>query len=123
MPATPARIGLISSEYRKVISLTATASTKHGGMARESDDPIETFFDNAADAQVVADARQDLLSAERRRFKVTVTGLDEVMALTYVGAVPVGYLTDLERNISRPVLVSDITMDFDKQSASLTVWG
>lgn len=123
MPATPARIGFIQKEFRRVTSTTSAAKTRFGSLARESEDPIETFFDNETDAQVIADARQSLLSAERRRFRLNVTGLTEIMALSYVGAVPVGLYVDSERAANMPVLLSTITLNLGKEEANLTVWG
>lgn len=123
MPATSARIGFIQSEFRKVVSTTTAAQTRHGTLARKSEDPIETFFDNTADAQVVSDARQALLSAERRRFRVSVTGIDEVLALNYLGAVPLGRYKDTERAANMPVLISEIAIDLGKHGAELGVWG
>jgi hypothetical protein len=123
MTATASRIGFITNEYRKVVAQSSAPVTHHGGLARESEDPVPTYFDTVTSAQQIANGRQALLSEERRRFRVTVTGLNEVLALTYLGAVPLGVFTDTERGVSRDVIVSDITIDFDKQSATLTVWG
>lgn len=123
MPATPARIGFIQSEFRRVTSSSETAQDRHGALARKSEDPIETYFDNVADAQVVCTARQALLSPERRRFRVSVTSIDEVLALNYMGAVPLGRYRDSERAIDRTVLVSEIAIDLGAHGAELTVWG
>lgn len=123
MPATPARIGFIQSEFRRVVATTGSANTRHGNLARESDDPVETYFDNIADAQVVANERQALLSPERRRFRAVVAGLDEVVALDYIGAVPIASYVDTERNFNGKALVSEIILDFDKQQAAVMLWG
>jgi hypothetical protein len=46
MPATPARIGFITQDYRVVTSGPDTAvQAKYGSMARNTDDPLPTFFD------------------------------------------------------------------------------
>lgn len=124
MPATPSRIGFITQEFRRVTSETASAQTRHGGLARKSEDPIETFFDNVADAQMIADARQALLSPERRRFSPKVTGLDEAIAINYLsGTIPVAHYIDAERAVDRNMIVTAITLDFSKQQAELPVWG
>lgn len=123
MPATAARIGFIQTEFRRVTATTPAAQTRHGTLARQSEDPVETFFDNTADAQVVCAARQALLSTERRRFRLAATGIDEVLALSYTGAVPIGRYRDSERAVDCKVLVSEIAIDLGKHSAMLTVWG
>lgn len=123
MPATASRIGFIKEEFRRVVAETPTVSVKHGNLARESDDPIETFFDSTADAQLVATARQALLSPERRRFRCETASLEELMALTYVGAVPLGRFRDSERSADRKVLVGEIVLDFQKQHGAAAVWG
>lgn len=123
MPATPSRIGFVQSEFRRATSTTATAQTRYGSLARKTDDPVVTFFDNVADAQVVANARQALMSAERRRFRVGVSTVEEALALSYLGAVPNGRYVDSERNADLPVLVSEITIDLSRLNATFTVWG
>lgn len=123
MPATSARIGFIQHEFRRVVSETADAKTRHGSLARQSDDPIETFFDNTADAQIVCDARQDLLSKERRLFRATTKDIAEVMALDYSGAIPLAQYVDTERAVDARMLLSEVVVDFARQTATLTIWG
>lgn len=123
MPATPARIGFIQSEFRRVVSTTLAAKTRHGNLARESDDPIETFFDNVADAQVMANARQALLSPERQRFMLTVNSAEEIQDLGYIGAIPVGRFVDSDRAVNKPVILSDFTIDYNRGAAAVRVWG
>lgn len=123
MPATAARIGFITQQFRRVVSTTAQALTRHGNLARQSEDPVETYFDSEADAQAIADQRQALLSVDRRRFQTRVVGLDEVMALDTTGAVPTARYTDSERGVDGLGLVTDIAVDLDKQQASVGFWG
>lgn len=123
MPATPSRIGFIMQEFRKAVSETSSVQTRYGSLARQSDDPIPTWFDSEADAQDVADARQALLAPERRRFRTSVVGVSEILAIDYIGAVPVATYIDDERGCNRPMLVSEIVIDLGKQSAELTLWG
>lgn len=123
MPATPARIGFVQQEFRRAVAETPDVKTRYGSLARESEDPVETFFDSELDAQAVADERQALLSPERRRFRADLTGAAEVLDLDYSQAVPVARYVDAERDCDRPVLVSEIVIDLGKQSASLTLWG
>lgn len=123
MPATPSRIGFVQSEWRRATSTTTAAQTRYGSLARKTDDPVVTYFDNVADAQVVADARQALMSVERRRFRVGVSSVEEALGLNYLGAVPKGRYVDSERNANLPVLISEISVDLSRLNAAFTVWG
>lgn len=123
MPAAAARIGFITQEWRKAVSTTSSTRTRYGALARETADPVETWFDDQADAQTAADARQSLLSAERRRFRATVTGISEAMALSYVAAVPLARYVDTERNANLPMLVAEFVIDLGRNNAAFTVWG
>lgn len=123
MTATAARIGFIQQDFRRVVATTANPTTRYGNLARISEDPIETFFDDIADAEAVAVERQLLLSVDRRRFRVSVVGLDELLALTYSSELPVAGYTDSQRDFSDPTLLASMIMDFDKQKAAVVLWG
>ena len=123
MPATASRIGFIQQDFRRVVSSTAAMKTRYGTLARESAEPVETYFDNVVDAQAVANARQALLGTERRRLNVRVGSADEVLALSYIGAVPVARIIDAEKSVDRKALVSEITVELDSDKATLGVWG
>lgn len=124
MTATAARIGFITEQFRRVVSETTSVSTRHGDLARESEDPIETFFDDVDDAQLVADARQTLLSPERRRFTVRVRGVSEAMGLDYVaGTIPLADFVDTERAADFTGLIGEIGIDFERQQAQFSIWG
>lgn len=123
MTATVARQAFVQQQFRNAVSTTAAVQTKYGEMARKSDDPVETWFDHVSDAQTMADARQALLSGDRRRFDVGVIGLSEALALTYTGAAPLCSYIDSERAASMTAIVCSITIDFGKQQAQFGVWG
>ena len=124
MSATPARIGFITQSLRRAITETTLAKDQFGSLARQSEDPVETFFDSVDDAQVMADERQELLSAVRRRFSIDVAGVEEISALTYsAGALPIVRYTDDERRIERDMLVGEIVIDLAKQRSALNIWG
>lgn len=123
MPAIASRIGFIMSEFRRAISTTQAAQDRFGSAARQTADPIETYFDRVQDAQVMADERQALLSAERRRFKTTVKGVEEVLALDLSAGIPAAQYVDTERGADRTVLISEIVIDLDRQNTTMTVWG
>ncbi|KPL67396.1 hypothetical protein SZ64_04315 [Erythrobacter sp. SG61-1L] len=125
MPATPTRIGFILEEYRKVVSEDADVRAAFGNSARESEDPVETFFDSTADAQIMADERQALLGViGRRRFRAEMNGTDEMAAIDYTsGTIPNGWLTSDRHDVSRKVLIAEFGFDFAKQDSAAMVWG
>lgn len=124
MPTTPERAAFITQEFRRATSQTASAQTRHGDLARSSDDPVETFFDDVTDAQTIADARQALLSPERRLFRPRVRGIDEALALTYTsGLIPVHRYVDVDKGFDGAALTKSITIDFAAQQAEIGVWG
>jgi len=123
MPATPSHIGFITDSWRRAIATTPAVDGRHGKAARVTEDPVETFFDNAADAQVIANARQALLSVERRLFSVTVSGVEEAEALTYLGAVPKAHLTDAGRGFAADVRIAELIIDHGRNASVLKLWG
>lgn len=123
MPATPSRAAFVQSEFRRASATTATPKTRYGDLARESDDPVETFFDSVSDAQTIANARITLLSAERRRFRAACRDLSEVIGISYSGAIPVATYVDADRDANRSMLVSEITFDLAREQAIFTLWG
>lgn len=123
MVATATRIGFIQTEFRKATAESDTAFARYGSLARESDDPVETFFDDVADAQTMADERLALLSQERRRFRVQVNGVAEALALDLSAGIPVARYIDSERDCDRNMLVSEIVFDFAKDTTTMTLWG
>lgn len=123
MPATVARAAFIREPFRRVVATSSAMQTRYGNLARISDDPVETFFDSTTDAQNVANARQTLLGAERRRFKPTVNDITDALGLSYMGAAPLAAYVDLERSANRTMIISDMVIDLEKQNASFTLWG
>lgn len=123
MPATPARIGFIQEKFRRAVAETPAMKTRFGDLARQSEDPVETFFDSETDAQVIAAARQTLLGTERRRFQLRTKGIEEVLAVAFNGDVPVVHYVDTERQVDRNMLLSEVVIDLGRGSANLTVWG
>jgi hypothetical protein len=124
MVATPTRIGFVMEEWRRATATTPAVKERHGELARETEDPIEAYFDNVADAQAIADARQALLSPERRRFNVATVGLEHGLALNYLdGVIPNGHYVDTAKAADMDVLVAEVGFDFEKQRTSLRVWG
>lgn len=125
MPATAARIGFITEPFRRAVATTTAAETRHGNFARETDDPIETWFADVDDAQTRADARQALLSVDRRMFEVTISGRDVsgLLSLLASTSIPTGRYIDEERGVDMPVMATEFIVDIEAQSATFKVWG
>jgi hypothetical protein len=122
--ATPARIAFITQEFRRARIEDTVVRGDYGKLARESDDPVETFFDDVADAETMAQRRMDLLGEARRRFSVSAVGLDEALALDFLtGKVPVATFADTEKEASGAHAVAEIGFDFAKQQSQFTLWG
>ncbi|WP_333838792.1 hypothetical protein [Novosphingobium sp.] len=123
MAATSARIGFIMTDLRRAVSESPETKARYGDDARQSEDPIETFFDSVADAQKIADERQALLSRERRRFKVTAKAADEFAHVDVADGIPVARYVDREADADTKMLVADIIIDLGRQSSITTLWG
>lgn len=123
MPATPARIGFILQEFRKVTVETGSVATKYGDAARISDDPVETFFDSTSDALAMAQERQDLLDADRRQFRAVANGLTEALELDYSATTPTVRVTDSELVADQDAIVVELSIDFGQNRQSITAWG
>lgn len=125
MVATTTRIGFVIEPYRRAVSETASAADRHGNLARETDDPLDTWFSTVADAQIRADERQALLSPDRRLFDIEIVGtdVDALLDLLEAETVPAGRLIDTERDIDRPVIATEFKVDLAAQSATIKVWG
>lgn len=124
MPATPARIGLIINEFRRAIAgPDGSVAAKYGTLARDTDEPIETFFDTVADAQAMADERLALLSADRRLLEHDISGADQLRAIAVQPVIPTAAVIDDERGYDADALVVGMTIDLDADTASATTWG
>lgn len=123
MPATPARIGFIMQEFRRTAVESATIKARYGSKARQTADPIPTYFDSATDAATVAAARQALLGTERRRFRVSLNGASAGLGLTYVGAAPKVRYVDSERSANLAALGAEISVDLGRDNTTLMIWG
>lgn len=125
MVATPSRISFISNEFRVVTSgPNSSVVSKYGVTARDTPEPIETFFDNAADALVMSDARLALLSADRRRTVFVCSGIRALPgSLPHSPTTPVVTVIDSERALNRPAAVVEIGLDFERDRTTLGTWG
>lgn len=127
MPATPARIGFISQPHRLALTaVDATVEAAYGDIARETttDEPIETLFDDMDDVQAMADERLALLKEERGRYQAVLTkAVSFGLGLDYSQATPTGTVIDPERDTNRPALITDISIDFRRDTVTLGLWG
>lgn len=123
MPATPARIGFIQSEFRKVQAKDTVVQSRFGSLARDSEDPVPTFFNNEADALLVAQERQTLLGQTRRRFSVRQTEAEDVAELDLSGTLPVVSFTDAEKAVARNMAVCSVSFDLGRGLTTVTLWG
>ena len=124
MPATPARIGFVTQPYR-----LATAGPEqrvvdaYGAKARDTVEPIPTFFDDPADAEIMAQERLDLLSAERALVTVRIGDTQAALDLTNTPSLATTRLIDDESDLDRDTLVVGIEVDLGTEQAAVTVWG
>ena len=141
MPATPARIGFVVSEWRSAIASDSAVEALWGDAARDTsalksktdltgqtidaEKPVETYFDNVADAQTVVNARLALLKAPRRRFEVQIGELlDFSGALAFTTAVPtIGFIEDEKAANLNCVLASIEALDFETGNTTVQLWG
>lgn len=124
MPATASRIGFIIQDVRNATAgPSASVEAKYGSLARDTEEPLECFFDSVADATVVAQERLALLSADRRRIVTEVSGTETGRSLTFNQATPTARVIDTEKAADLNAAVVEISIDFDAGKTTLTNWG
>lgn len=123
MPATPSRIGFIQREYRKVVASDSGVRSTYGTMARDSEDPVEAFFSDPADAEGVVDDRLALLGTTRRRFTVEIADGLDFLDMAVAGELPSVRYVDAEKGIDRVMCITAVAVDLGRGSANLTLWG
>lgn len=126
MVATPARIALITQEYRSVVSgPDSGVVTKYGDLARDSaPDVIPTFFVSTADAQIFCDERLTLLKRDARRIPMELRGVETGLALDFSQVTPTHTVIDDERALNASMLASRIgPIDFGKDITTIENWG
>lgn len=120
MPATVADIAAGTREVTVVTWTNATIAARYPSARDASVSPPPAYFDTAAAAQTVADARGALIGTERRRFAAMVA--DAVWPDLPV-AVPTVQLIDAEQAANLPALVARIEVDLEAETTSFEVFG
>lgn len=124
MPATPSRIGFITNEWRRAIAgPNADIEAQFGEAARDTPEPIETFFVNTADAQAMANERLALLGAKRRFVEVDVADDSVPFDLDFTDTLATAQVVDDELAIDRAMLVVSINVDLSTERVTLDAWG
>lgn len=124
MPATPSRIGFITADVRRVTAgPNAAVEAKYGKLARDTKEPIETFFDTTSDALAMATERLSLLSPDRRLVSFTVSGVDTGLALSFSGVMPTAKRISSEFSLDDTASIVKIDIDFESDTTTLTCWG
>ncbi len=124
MPATASRIGFISQGVRNAIAgPDASVVAKYGDQTRDTEEALECFFDSVADATAVANERLTMLSPDRRRMLMEITGPATGQSLDFNEITPTARVIDAEKAADFPAAVVEIGIDYDAGKTILTVWG
>jgi hypothetical protein len=120
MPATPADIGAAMREVTIVTWSSPAMAARYPSARDGSLDPSIGYFDSAADAQAVNDARGALIGTERRRFAVKVAAL---IWPTISDAIPQDRVIDAEQALNAGHLVARIEVDLESESTTHETFG
>jgi predicted metal-dependent HD superfamily phosphohydrolase len=125
MPVTPERAAFVQEEFRSVVVKSTPVRDAYGKVARDTKDvPIATFFDNRADALVIAEERLAILGSHGRRFRVVVNEILTESDLQFATDLPGAHLVDSELVADMDVAIASIdSVDFQEGKTTLIVWG
>lgn len=124
MPATPSRIGFVTQQFRIATAGPNTAvAALYGNDARDTPEPIETFFDDLADAQAMANERLALLEVQRALVPVKIDQPDTAAGLNVTTSLPTVRVIDDEQDRNSSALVVSLTIDMKTERSQLTTWG
>ncbi len=125
MPATPARIGFISQEFRTDFAEDIAVKARYGNAARDTTSGIvETFFDTLADVKAIAEERLTLLKADRRKVKATTRGIVAFTGgLDFSQNLPAMRVIDPEKLIDRNMALVSIKRSYGANTTELGLWG
>ena len=124
MPATATRIGFITQAVRNATAgPNASVVAKYGDQARDTEDPVECFFDRVEDAEVIAAQRLAMLAPDRRRFVTEISGTETAQGIDFNLSTPSVRLIDRAKNADLPCTVVEIGIDYETGRSILTSWG
>lgn len=124
MPATPARIAFITQPFRLATAGPSSAvAAKYGTAARDTPEPVESFFVDPAHAQAMADERLALLSADRRRITPVASGIRALPSQLATIPAPTVRVIDDERALDRNAVVVELGLDFERGQTTFGLWG
>lgn len=124
MPATAARIGFISEQYRTATAgPVASVAALYGNAARDTLEPLETYFDSQADAEAMADERLELLKVQRSLVTASIAGLDDAQDIDFSLLLPTVRVLDDEQERNSRALVVGVGLDLKTGRSSLDTWG
>ena len=124
MPATAARLGFITEELRLVTAgPDAGVVAKYGELARDTKEPLETFFDDEDDAQIIADERLALLSPDRRLVEFSIDGVETGHALDFSGMTPSAARDVPRYGMSDSAAIVDMEIDYQNSVTIVKTWG
>lgn len=120
MPATTDDIAAASRDGVTASWTSATIAARYPSARDGMTQPAEGFFDNAADAQTMIDARASLVGVERRRFAAKV---DEVVWPSVATELPQVRLVDAEQAVAGNLLVARIEIDLETETTNFETFG
>jgi hypothetical protein len=124
MPALASRIGFITQPQRVVTAgPDAAVETLYGNAARDTPEPIATFFDSVTDAQAMADERLVLLKAQRSLVSVSIDQVETAAGLDISLGLPTARVIDDEQERNNLALVVGFTIDMNTERSALPTWG
>ena len=124
MPAAPSRIGFITQPFRVVTAgPNASVSTLYGNAARDTTEPLETFFDDIADAQAIVNERLALLEVQRSLVTVAIDRVDTAADLDPSLVLPTVRVIDDEQDRNSAALVVGIAIDMSAGRSAIQAWG
>jgi len=119
MPALPADIAAATREVTVVTWSSADVAARYPSARDGSLQPAEGFFDSAADAQAVINARGALIGVDRRRFAAAMMGAH----WPDVAVLPADRLIDAELRIDATLACARIELDLEAERTSHETWG
>ncbi len=124
MPAEPSRIGFITQQFRiATAGPDATVEALYGNAARDTMDPIETFFDEMSDAEAMAEERMSLLSVQRSLLTVQIDRANVGAEVDAAHGLPTVRVIDDEQNRNSLALIVGVGVDMNTGRTTLEVWG